>query len=127
MNIQKKNETKFPEQKHFRELLKYCLNFSTKFDYNEYINHTFFHPDILFPNSTKENIILFNKYVEYKPHNTGYMSPDCEELYFVLRKENYKDYYSIYNSFDYNKILEEKCCEEPKLFKLKSEKIKTYI
>jgi hypothetical protein len=58
----KKNETKFPEPKHFKELLKYCLNFSTKFDYNEYINHTFFHPDIIFPNSTKKNIISFDLY-----------------------------------------------------------------
>jgi hypothetical protein len=64
----KKNETKFPEPKHFKELLKYCLNLNTKFDYNEYINHTFFHPDIIFPNSTKENIVLFSSYKEYKPN-----------------------------------------------------------
>ena len=34
-----KNETKFPKQKHFKELLKYCLNLSKKLDYNEYISH----------------------------------------------------------------------------------------
>jgi len=67
----KKNETKFPEPKHFKELLKYCLNISTKFDYNEYINHTFFHPDIIFPNSTKKNIIFFDLYKgdKYKDYN----------------------------------------------------------
>ena len=64
----KKNETKFPCPKHFKELLQYCLNLSTKFDYNEYINHIFFHPDIIFPNSTKENIVLFDSYKEYNPN-----------------------------------------------------------
>ena len=75
------NETKFPEQKHFKELLQYCLNLNTKFNYDEYINHTFFHPDIIFPNNTKENIKLINKYVEYIPSKEDIMSPDCEELY----------------------------------------------
>ncbi len=60
----KKKETKFPEQKYFKELLKYCLNFNTKIDFNEYINKTFIHPDIIFSNCTKENIISFNKYIE---------------------------------------------------------------
>ena len=76
----KKNETKFPEPKHFKELLKYCLNLSTKFDYNEYINHTFFHPDIIFPNSTKEKIILFDSYNENKP-NKG----EKEDNYYKKR------------------------------------------
>ena len=120
----KKNETKFPEQKHFKELLKYCLNLNTKFDFNEYISHSFFHPDIIFPNNSKENIKLFNKYVEYKSSTKGYLSPDCEELYFVLREEDYKKYYSIYNSFDKSKILEKRSRDEPRIFKLKTEKNK---
>ncbi len=104
----KKNETKFPEQKHFQELLKYCLNPNTKFDYNEYINHTFFHPDIIFPNNTKENIKLLSKYVEYKPSREGIMCTDCEELYFISIKKDYKQFYNIYNSFDKSKILKNK-------------------
>ena len=130
--IPKNNETKFPEPKHFKEVLKYCLNSSTKFDFNEYINKTFFHPDIIFPNNTKENIKLIERYKEYKP-NEGNMSPDCEELYFVLKKikhsDNLHDYdyfYSIYSSFDKSKILEEKYLykQDPELFKLKTEKNK---
>ena len=119
----KKNETKFPQQKHFKELLKYCLNVNKKFNYNEYINHTFFHPDIIFPNNTRQNIKLFSKYTEYKPSNPGYMTPDSEELYFVKKEPN-SICYSIYNSFDGSKILEEKSYENPGLFKLKSEKNK---
>ena len=119
----KKNETKFPEQKHFKELLKYCLNVNKKFNYNEYINHTFFHPDIIFQNNTKQNIKLFSKYTEYIPSNPGYMTPDSEELYFVKKEPN-SICYSIYNSFDGSKILEEKSYENPGLFKLKSEKNK---
>ena len=124
----KKNETKFPSQKHFKELLKYCLNSNIKFDYNEYINHKFFHPDVIFPNINKENIKYFNKYIEYKP-NKGFLSPDCEELYFAINNEKKAKYsehliYSVYNSFDNSKILEEESNAEPKLFKLKSEKNK---
>ena len=127
--IPKNNETKFPEPKHFNELLKYCLNSSTKFDFNEYINKTFFHPDIIFPNNIKNNTIkLIEKYKEYKP-NKGNMSPDCEELYFVLKKVkivdciyDYDYIYLIYNSFDKSKIFEEKSRSEPELFKLKTEK-----
>ena len=119
------NETKFPEQKHFKELLQYCLNLNTKFDYDEYINHTFFHPDIIFPNNTKENIKLLSKYVEYKPSREGIMSTDCEELYFISIKKDYKQFYNIYNSFDKSKILEEiKSEDNPRLFKLRTEKNK---
>ena len=128
--IPKNNETKFPEPKHFKELLIYCLNSGTKFDFNEYITKTFFHPDIIFPNNTKNTIKLIEKYKEYKP-NKGNMSPDCDELYFVLKKVksphlyyDYDYYYSIYNSFDKSKILEEKSFSEPELFKLKTEKNK---
>ena len=120
----KNNETKFPEPKHFKELLKYCLNINKKFDYNEYINHTFFHPDIIFPNSTKENIKLFSGYTEYKPSNAGIMSSECEELYFDKKEENYGRFYSIYNSLNKTKILEVKSFKEPKLIKLKTEKNK---
>ena len=115
----KKNETKFPAQKHFKELVKYCLNANTKFDYDEYINHTFFHPDIIFPNNTKNNIKLFDKYSQYTPSNSGYMSPDIEELYYVKTEYN-----SIYSSFDGRKILEVEKSSEPSFFKLKSEKNK---
>ena len=131
--IPKNNETKFPEPNHFKEVLKYCLNSSTKFDFNEYTNKPFFNPDIIFPNHTKENIKLIERYKEYKP-NEGNMSPDCQELYFVLNKikhsDNLHDYdyfYSIYSSFDKSKILEEKYLykqHDPKLFKLKTEKNK---
>ena len=120
----KNNETKFPEPKHFKELLKYCLNINKKFDYNEYINHTFFHPDIIFPNSTKENIKLFSGYTENKPSNASIMSSECEELYFDKKEENYGRFYSIYNSLNKTKILEVKSFEEPKLIKLKTEKNK---
>ena len=85
-----------------------------------------FNPDIIFPNHTKENIKLIERYKEYKP-NEGNMSPDCQELYFVLNKikhsDNLHDYdyfYSIYSSFDKSKILEEKYLykqHDPKLFK----------
>ena len=119
----KKNETKFPEQKHFKELLKYCLNLNTKFDFNNYISQSFFHPDIIFPNNSKENIKLFSKYVEYKPSIRGYLSPDCEELYCVLRKKN-EIHYSIYNSFDKSKFIEIESYGEPGIFKLKTEKNK---
>jgi len=121
----KKNETKFPEQKHFKELLQYCLNLSTQFDYDEYVKHTFFHPDIIFPNNTKENIKLFKKYVEYIPYREGIMSTECEELYYVSKEKEYKKYYTIYNSFDKSKIIEEiKSENNPRLLKLKSEKNK---
>ncbi len=123
----KKNETRFPEQKHFKELLKYCLNLNTKYNFNEYFNKTFFHPDIIFPNSTKENIILFNKYIEYKP-NKGYISPETEELYWekkVKVEEFYETYYCIYNSFDKSKICEGKDSENSfRLFRLKAEQNK---
>ena len=121
----KKNETKFPEQKHFKELLKYCLNYNTKYDFNEYINKTFFHPDIIFPNNSKENIKSFNKYIEYKPKK-GYLSPDCDELYFEIKNENESnEIYCIYNSYDKSKICEGKCSEKGiRLYKLKMEQNK---
>ena len=121
----KKNEKRFPKPKHFQELLKYCLNSNKKFDYNEYINHTFFHPDIIFPNNNKENILNFNKYIEYKP-NKGFLSSDCQELYYTINNEKKARFicnlvYSIYNSFNNSIIIEEESDKEPKLFKLKSE------
>jgi len=82
-----KKETIFPEPKYFKELLKFCLNLNKKFDYDEYINHTFFHPDIIFPNITKENIKLFKWFTKYKPSNTGIMSSDCGELYLVKKRK----------------------------------------
>ena len=107
----KKNETKFPEQKHFQELLKYCLNPSTKFDYNEYINHTFFHPDIIFPNINKENIKLFDKYIEYKPSNASIMSPVCKELNDVSGENIYKIIQFKRGGGIYHKFFEEEMIE----------------
>ena len=120
-----KKETKFPEQKHLKELLKYCLNLSKKFDYDEYINHTFFHPDIIFPEISEENILLFNKYIEYVPSKESIMSPDCEELYYNSKEESYKQFFTIYNSFDKSKVLEEiESRVKPELYKLRTEKNK---
>ena len=119
-----KNETKLPESKHFKELLKYCLNLNKKFDYDEYINHTFFHPDIIFPNSTKENIKLFSGYTIYKPTDNWYMSHDWDELYVVKDGEKYEKNYTIYNSFNKSKILEQKSYFYPELIKLKTDKNK---
>ena len=107
----KKNETIFPEQKHFQELLKYCLNPSTKFDYKEYINHTFFHPDIIFPNINKENIKLFDKYIEYKPSNASIMSPVCKELNNFSRENFYKIIQFKRGGGIYHKFFEEEMIE----------------
>ena len=53
------------------------------------------------------------------------MSPDCEELYCVSKEKGYKNLYSIYNSFDKSKIVEEiESWTKPSLVKLKSEKNK---
>ena len=42
-----KKETKFPKQKHLKELLKYCLNLSKKFDYDEYIMNILIIPSFI--------------------------------------------------------------------------------
>lgn len=114
--------TKFPKPKNFKELIKYCLKSSKQFNYNEYINHTFFHPDIIFNNNiNKSSIISFNLYKESK-EKEGFISSNCEELYFIHKETKETKLYSIYNSFDKNKIMEENSNSEPKIIKLKFQK-----
>ena len=99
----KKNETKFPGQKHFKELLQYCLNINTKFEYNEYINHTFFHPDIIFPNNTKKFIRKFSSYTEYKPNKgtTNYKIIDENKKYIneIIKIKDIESNSVIYHEF----------------------------
>ena len=55
------------------------------------------------------------------------MSTDCEELYFISIKKDYKQFYNIYNSFDKSKILGEiESWSTPRLVKLRYEK-KIYL
>ena len=123
------SETKFPEPKYFKELIKYCLfsNHSKKLDFNEYINQSFFHPYVNFPNCNKSGIIPFNSYksTEVKKDVT---IPDCDDLYYTSKKiqiSEYRDDYihSIYD-MNKNKILEEKSYYGPIISKLNHNKNK---
>ena len=123
------NETKFPEPKYFKELIKYCLNsnHSKKFDFNEYINQSFFHPYVNFPNCNKSGIIPFNSYKSTEVKK-DVIIPDCDDLFYTVKKiqisEYWNDYiHSIYDK-NKNKILEEKSYYGPIISKLNHNKNK---
>ena len=117
------NETKFPEPKHLCELIKYCLNRneSKHFDFNEYFNHIFFNPGIIFPKCNKSKIIPFNL---YKPiEKKDEIIPVFKDLFYNVKKEQISEYscnyiYSIYD-MNKNKIIEEKNSYRPEMYKLK--------
>ena len=119
----KNNETEFPKYKILSDLISKCLNknLNKRINYEEYFNHPFFNPEIIFPDSNRETIIPFTL---YKPFNEEEVNiQKCEGINF---KSNYEgNTYSMDILDDNNNIILKIPKENiGKFYKLKTQKNK---
>ena len=96
-----KNEKEFPKCEIFTDLIKKCLktNINDRLSYEEYFNHPFFHPKIVFPNSDREKIIPFNLYKSYSEEEINFQK--CEGINYVSKMN--ESYYYLTNILDEQK------------------------
>ena len=97
-----KNEKEFPKCEVFSDLIKKCLktNINDRLSYEEYFNHPFFHPKIVFPNSDKEKIIPFKLYKSYNEEEINFQK--CEGINYESKMNN-STYYYLTNILDERK------------------------
>ena len=126
----RKNENTFNIKfQTFKNLLEKCLeqNINKRISWDEFFSHPFFHPEIIFPNINKNNIISFSNYKSYNIEKrklaeyTNIIYEKNNDIINIYDKEN-KLIFSIPNSFNFE-IYILKTYINKNLILLKGEKI----
>ena len=108
----KKGENKFNIKfQLFEDLLEKCLeqDYNKRIDWNDYFSHSFFHPEILFPNLNQK---LINSFTNYKSYNidrkklSEYTNVCYEKIdnFIHIYDKDYQLIFSITNSFNFEII-----------------------
>ena len=119
-----KNEHEYPKCETFSDLIKKCLkiNINHRISYEEYFNHPFFHPKIVFPYADKEKITPFSLYRSYSEKEINIQK--YEGINYESKMND--SYYYITNILDQqnNILLHIEDKREAEFYKLKNSKNK---